>query len=492
MPGLEGIKRDIQSFQNFASQTVSKISGGKLGGSSVGVPPSVGTGAEKTSETTQNGLIARPPGLSTDKPIVAKKDTDSPSGVRKNMKSVAKAVKKFFVGLKEKYQSRVIDRQLTADNVAKDKAPEASKEVKDLAAKWKTGRADFIVSLSKVPQGQFDGVKEGLLSEIGLSPQLASALSEAKNGPTEDTLKSVLSNIIDASIKEIPAGESGEEKVKILSDIKNELQTMENPEKLGSLLQDASLTQIDSVVSHVMDLAKTPETQASIITGALKQEVENHTDPGNLLRGASFATKGQSEFSKRHIAPHLASSESFVSTLRDGLRCTDNKEGPVQSLVSEVAKDSSKEIGPDNKKKTVTPENQEKTKTLVKALYSEADKITKTNTPAMNAFSKMCTDVKVSIDKKWPDGNHGSIVTGNFLFLRTVCPAIIAPQNAGIELEFDRTQRGNATLVSKVIQNQANGIEFGGKEEHMTVFNDFLTEQQPIFEGIRDSVFQTQ
>jgi hypothetical protein len=59
-------------------------------------------------------------------------------------------------------------------------------------------------------------------------------------------------------------------------------------------------------------------------------------------------------------------------------------------------------------------------------------------------------------------------LVGGFLFLRFFCPAILAPHNFGLvdEPPCPEAQR-HLTLVTKTLQNLANGMRFGTKEPYM-------------------------
>jgi len=86
-------------------------------------------------------------------------------------------------------------------------------------------------------------------------------------------------------------------------------------------------------------------------------------------------------------------------------------------------------------------------------------------------------------------GSQGVVLSG-FFFLRFLCPAIISPELFGINLEKKLTPADQRALVlvSKVIQNLANGVEFGGKEPYMVPLNSFLKQYRPKFEEFLSSL----
>jgi neurofibromin 1 len=58
------------------------------------------------------------------------------------------------------------------------------------------------------------------------------------------------------------------------------------------------------------------------------------------------------------------------------------------------------------------------------------------------------------------------MLVGGFIFLRFICPALLNPVQMGI---YDKPLNGDAVrvliLVSKIVQNLANGIDSNSKEE---------------------------
>jgi len=78
--------------------------------------------------------------------------------------------------------------------------------------------------------------------------------------------------------------------------------------------------------------------------------------------------------------------------------------------------------------------------------------------------------------------NDGFVSVGGFVFLRFVNPSILFPTKYGLIEEMPDSPSGKRQLilVTKVLQNLANGVRFGQKESFMLPLNDFLeSNQQP-------------
>jgi GTPase-activator protein for Ras-like GTPase len=55
------------------------------------------------------------------------------------------------------------------------------------------------------------------------------------------------------------------------------------------------------------------------------------------------------------------------------------------------------------------------------------------------------------------------LVVGGFLFLRFICPAVVTPHRYGLTKSAPSPKAGRTlVLISKLLQNLANGVEFDG------------------------------
>ncbi|KAL1920113.1 uncharacterized protein VTP21DRAFT_1259 [Calcarisporiella thermophila] len=64
-----------------------------------------------------------------------------------------------------------------------------------------------------------------------------------------------------------------------------------------------------------------------------------------------------------------------------------------------------------------------------------------------------------------------------FIFLRLICPAVLAPKHFGLVQEHpDPKTHRTLTLLAKSLQNLANLVPFGSKETYMVNMNEFINE----------------
>jgi hypothetical protein len=96
-------------------------------------------------------------------------------------------------------------------------------------------------------------------------------------------------------------------------------------------------------------------------------------------------------------------------------------------------------------------------------------------------FRQLFHAVYTMIIEQYPSSTSLSRYTApsGLIFLRFFCPALLTPKNYGLideqpSISFTR----DLTLITKVIQNLANFVDFGKKEDFMTIANPWLNKKK--------------
>jgi len=88
-------------------------------------------------------------------------------------------------------------------------------------------------------------------------------------------------------------------------------------------------------------------------------------------------------------------------------------------------------------------------------------------------FRQLFVHIEKTVRARYPDSVRTTI--GGFIFLRFFCPAVSSPEAYGI---LDDPPSADARrlliLITKVLQNLSNDVEFGSKEPYMEKMNDFV------------------
>jgi len=88
-------------------------------------------------------------------------------------------------------------------------------------------------------------------------------------------------------------------------------------------------------------------------------------------------------------------------------------------------------------------------------------------------FKQLFGHIRRCVAERFPENVNTTI--GGFIFLRFFCPAVSSPEAYGIvEEPPSASARRLLILITKVLQNLSNDIEFGSKEPYMTKMNDFI------------------
>jgi len=104
-------------------------------------------------------------------------------------------------------------------------------------------------------------------------------------------------------------------------------------------------------------------------------------------------------------------------------------------------------------------------------------------------FRAVCHQLQVEVREKFPELKHA--VVGGFFFLRFMCPAIVSPEGFGVICDgppMPSEARRALVLVSKLLQNLANGKSFGSKEEYMIPMQKFINNNQDEIKAFFDEL----
>jgi hypothetical protein len=106
------------------------------------------------------------------------------------------------------------------------------------------------------------------------------------------------------------------------------------------------------------------------------------------------------------------------------------------------------------------------------------------------SLRQMYTHVKQEVERKFVEHSYKAVA--GFLFLRFICPSILAPHVYGLLSEPpNQACQRYLILLSKTLQNLALGTLPGRKEEYMQKVNEFITTNEGALHDFIDTVVNT-
>jgi len=322
--------------------------------------------------------------------------------------------------------------------------------------------------------------------------ELSSLLSKSKDyvrwmGPLKDysilALSNLLSSNIDIGLKySLPLGYHEDTKTRaafmqIFTNILNQVSDFddlseENKEKvmkerykkLIDMFTDRDLTlplalcevapvgEIDDVAQVILNIFHSNrELTLSLIKTVVEKEIIKTESPANLFRRNSMATRLLTIFAKQQ------GNEYLKRTLQ-----------PYMIKLVTDSVDKSYEIDPTKIEygdKVTNLEN------LKNACQGFVDAITNSQNIPL-CFVELCTFIAKVVGEKFQVSPLPAV--GGFVFLRFFCPAIVSPDGNLVSIPQSKELRRGLVLCTKIIQNLANNVLFGVKENFMVELNEFL------------------
>ncbi|KAH3743948.1 GTPase-activator protein for Ras family GTPase [Pelomyxa schiedti] len=236
---------------------------------------------------------------------------------------------------------------------------------------------------------------------------------------------------------------------------------------VDKLLSSIDITDSENVCKAMVYFFERHGAGAQLVLHLISREISDSTDASVLFRLNSSSTKAFKFYSKMVGLAYLFKTLAvlFENVLQEAEDQQEKNEGSV-SLVS-----TTYEVNPEQMNDEV---DEDLNAIGVKLICTKfLLQISRSADQLPLSLRKICRQIKQEIEAKEPTYVMSSI--GAFIFLRFYNTAISVPESYGLLPQAPPPSiRRQMVVVTKMLQNLANGIEFGKKEEFMMKFNDWL------------------
>lgn len=207
-----------------------------------------------------------------------------------------------------------------------------------------------------------------------------------------------------------------------------------------------------------------------MLKSLIYHEVGQQKTSGTLFRNNSIATHMMTSYTKVIGLPYLKTVIApEILSIFEGL--------DVHQLEFEI---DPEKLGPKDK----LDQNISNLKALVHRCF---DRILNSRAVAPKPFLHICNALQSATRERFPESKF--IVIAGFLFLRYICPAVVAPDGYKlVQGNVPEKARRILVLLSKILQTIANEREFGDKEEYMMCMNPLCGEYQPMLQYFFNSL----
>jgi hypothetical protein len=269
---------------------------------------------------------------------------------------------------------------------------------------------------------------------------------------TRSAFLRVLSNILNQGAEFDTEDDSVDKYYKLLELV------MDRDLTLVLLLSDAvQITEADKVAQLLVRIFEANDKTMDLLKASIVAEVSKTETANTLFRRNSVATKLLAAFCK------LSGAEYLREALSPQVRALMTQAGSVGYELDETKLPAGQSL----------ESNQEN---ITRACIAFLDDIRASIPACPRPFREISRFLKDTVGEKFPGAEHTAVA--GFIFLRYLCPALIAPDGYGViptPLQ-DQNVRRALVLITKVLQNLANRVLFA-KEPFMHCMNPFIEQR---------------
>lgn len=209
------------------------------------------------------------------------------------------------------------------------------------------------------------------------------------------------------------------------------------------------------LATSLLRVFRNEKRETELLRVLCQVEVARENETTTLFRGASLATTLMDLYMRAECYEFLQSAVS--ETIQ---RILDSKQ--------------SAELNPT--KMDINDDACSNAEFLLHILDEVAQSIFTSSESCPRTVRYICHCLQKAVVAKWPTERlvRTRVVSG-FIFLRLLCPSLLNPRQFGLVSETPPPAATRSLImVAKCLQNLANLVEFGGKEQYMEVVNPFI------------------
>ncbi|KAK2709712.1 ras GTPase-activating protein 1-like isoform X2 [Artemia franciscana] len=219
----------------------------------------------------------------------------------------------------------------------------------------------------------------------------------------------------------------------------------------------ADLCHLDRIplATSLLRVFRHEKREADLLQNLMEQEIDREEETSTLFRAASLTTTLADLYMKSVCTPFLiaALSETIQRVLESKQACELNpsKIDPNADACANA-------------------------EFLLQVLDQVTDCIFLSAEACPKIVRYICGCLRRRVAMKWPNERlvKTRVVSG-FIFLRLICPALLNPRQFSLISDPPSLQGARSlVMIAKCLQNLANLVEFGSKEQHMEVVNPFI------------------
>ncbi|KAH3757437.1 succinate dehydrogenase [Pelomyxa schiedti] len=240
---------------------------------------------------------------------------------------------------------------------------------------------------------------------------------------------------------------------------------------MKKIIQSTDITQLENLAKSSVYFFERHGKALDMMIFFITDEARTCRDTMALFRSNSFSTKAFKFYSKMVGLSYLFQTLGvlFEGILREAANAEEMHDVTSDAAIEMVQ--TNYEVDPEVMSEGVDESVNALAAKLICTKFILQITLSANHIPL--SLRRICSVIQKEVSVTLPEFTQQSI--GAFFFLRFINTAISVPEGYGLLPESPPENiRRQLIVITKILQNLANGVKFGDKEQFMMKFNDFL------------------